>query len=799
MPNTDRGIAALIVARPLSVLLAFLALVVALGWQARHFEIDASADTLLSDDNEHYIRSQVIQRRFAPQEFLLVAYKPRSHPVLSQETFADLAALSKALSEIDRVASVRSLVNVPLFMAAGSGLSPDTDPNALTIEQRGFSVDAVRSALEDHPIYEGLLINRDHTATALQVLFAPNAELERLRAQMVEIQRQRLDGDLSDEQHAELARLERAAAPLEKRLDETRHEEIERIRAIVAPFEDDAELFLGGAHVLGFQLIDIITTDLVLFGAAIAAMICLLLLLLFRSWRWVLVPLLCCAAGVALSTGLFGLLSLKATVISANFVALQLILTLAIVIHLIVQYREEVSADAQASQAILVQRTLAAKALPCLYAGLTTSVGFASLLLSGIQPVVAFGWMMIVAVFVAIATSLILFPALMTLFGKERTRSGDGVARPVVNGLAALAQRMPAMVGGMSLLIAGAAGAGLAFLSVENSFINYFADSTKVHRELSFIDQELGGTTALDVSYTIPAAERHEDLIMKAETVQRLQRMQRALEQQKGMGTVLSVVNFTELARRVNDDRPLTEYELTALYWMLEDALRDDLLGAFFAPEHEQVRLSARVQDTTPGLDRGALLDDIRADFEALGVSGAQYQLTGLFVLYQDLLDRLFRSQILTLGVVYVALFFAFCAIFRSLSLALIALAPNVLSTISILGFMGWAGIPLDFMTITIAAIAMGIAVDDTIHYIHRYRAERRQQTPREAMQGTHRSVGQALLYTSVVVAAGFSLLMFSDFVPSVFFGLLTALAMVVALVANLTLLGVLLTKTGVR
>jgi predicted RND superfamily exporter protein len=282
---------------------------------------------------------------------------------------------------------------------------------------------------------------------------------------------------------------------------------------------------------------------------------------------------------------------------------------------------------------------------------------------------------------------------------------------------------------------------------------------------------------------------------MTADTVQLLQRLQHALRQHQAVGKTLSVVNFTELAKEVNEGKPLTEYELTAVYWTMEDALREDLLGAFFAPEHAQVRFGVRIQDTTEGLDRAELLAQIRKDLQDLGIPESRYSLSNLFVLYQDLLQRLFRSQILTLGIVYVVLTLTFLAIFRSLRVALIGIIPNILSTLAVLGVMGWLGIPLDLMTITIAAIAMGIAVDDTIHYIHRYLEELEDSSTVEAIERSHASVGYAVLYTSLIITLGFSLLAFSDFVPSILFGLLTGFAMVMALVCDLCLLPALLKR----
>lgn len=778
------------------LLLLFALLTAAAAWQARDFRIDASADTLLDEANAHYLRSRIIGQRFAPQEFVLLAYAPREHALYSARSFATLSELDRRLSELERVESVRSLVSVPLLQLGGVGLDAQADYAGMTVRQQGYSPAQVQRVMQGHPIYEGLLVNAQGTATALQVLFRPEPELAELEGRIVAIEAQRLDGELNAEQRAELAELQARAAPLRRALDRQRYAEIAQIRAIAADYEDEADLVLGGAHVLGQQLIEIIRADLLVFGAAIAAVIALLLLLVFRSLRWVLIPLLCCGVSLTLTLGLFAALGFAATVISANFVALQLILTLALVVHLIVQYREERRARPEAGQPELVRATLRAKTAPVLYAGLTTSVGFASLLLSGIEPVVAFGWMMVVAMAVSIATGLLLFPALMLLGRPEPARREARWAGWLLGGLARSA-RAPALWLLLTLAWLAAAGLGAQRLSVENSFIDYFRADTQVHKELRFIDRELGGTTPLDIVYTVPESERHPDLVLRAQTIQRLQRLHARLAEHEAMGHVLSVVNVTELARTLNAGKPLTEYELTAIYWLLDDTLREKLVGSFYAEDAQQIRISARVADTTPGLNRAQLLADIRADLREVGIEESQVSLSNLFVLYQDLLQRLYRSQILTLGVVFAVLALAFALIFRSPRRALIALLPNLVATGGVLGLMGWAGIPLDFMTMTIAAIAMGIAVDDTIHYLHRYRAEARRVGPRAAVAATHHSVGHALLYTTLILACGFALLLASDFLPSVYFGLLTALALLLALLADLTLLPALLARWG--
>ncbi|NCP65854.1 MAG: MMPL family transporter [Paraglaciecola sp.] len=600
---------------------------------------------------------------------------------------------------------------------------------------------------------------------------------------------------LNEQDQFDVEALLRQTDPIEQQLSKQRRTEIAQIYSLIAPYEQEANIYLGGAQVLAYQLIEIIQNDLVIFGSGIGVAICVLLFLIFRQLRWVVVPLICCAVSVTMTIGLFGLLDLRTTVISSNFVALQLILTLAIVIHLLVEFRQIAQQYPRCSQHELVQKTFIHKISPCFYAGLTTCVGFASLLFSGIQPVVTFGWMMIVAMCLSIMVSLVLFPAMVSLLPRHDKPTSNALSNWLIKGVQHLSLRYSAWVFVVSVVLLAAGISGVLKLSVENSFINYFASSTRTYHELSFIDQQFGGSTQLDVIYDIPEQQRQSDLVLTAKSIQSLQKVQFVMKQFAAMGNVTSVVNFTELAKIINDGKPLTEYELTVIYRLIDKSLTEKLLGSYFSPEHQQLRISSRIKDTTEGLNRAEFMRTLGNDIEGVSVVPHSFRLGNLFVLYQDILQRLFTSQILTMGIVYIALFVVLLGIFRSLKLAIIAIIPNILSTLVVLGSMGWLGIPLDLMTITIVAIAMGIAVDDTIHFVHRFQEEATTKNSTDAIKHTYHSIGFALLYTSFIITMGFSLLSFSDFIPSVMFGLLTGLAMLIALLTDLTLLPAMLQR----
>ncbi|GAA0858622.1 efflux RND transporter permease subunit [Aliiglaciecola litoralis] len=775
-------------------LFLFSIMAVVAAYFTQQFRIDASADTLLVKDNKLYIETQVMNQKFSPDEFILVAYQPKQHELFSSKTFEDIQQLSAAFSKLPRVKSVTHILNVPL-LSLSSSLSADLDPNNYTWESQHYSAQQMKDVFTDHPLFTDLLVNQGQTATAIQIIFEKNQKLVDIQSEIIDIQRNILQRELTDEEQQRIADLKSQADPIEQELTKQRQQEIDKIYQITQAYEQDSSFYLGGAYVLGQQMVDIIKRDLLIFGSAIGGAIVVMLFIFFRRLRWVILPVVSCGFSVLLTVGIFGMLDLRTTVISSNFIALQLILTLAIMIHLIVEYRQLAMQNSDATQSELLEQTLSNKFAPCLYAGLTTSVGFGSLIFSGIQPVVSFGWMMIVAMVISILVSLLMFPAFLSLLSVKEEQGENHLTKKFIKGFtfASLNYAKPIVL--VSLTLTALAVVGILRLDVENSFLNYFKSSTQVHKELTFIDQEFGGSTPMDLVYSVPNDQQEKQLVLTAEAVQTLQKIQAVLTSYEAMGNVTSVFNFTQLASNINQGKPLTEYELTAIYTLLDKSLKDKLLGAYFDAESNQLRISTRIQDSTPEFNRAQFLASLKNDMQKIGVAEQDYALTNLFVLYQDILQRLFKSQILTLGLVFIALFIVLFAIFKSFKIALVAVVPNILTTLAILGVMGLFGIPLDLMTITISAIAMGIAVDDTIHFVHRYLESKKGGSSSEAIEVTFSSVGYALLYTTSIITIGFALLSFSDFVPSIMFGLLTGLAMLLALFTDSTLLPVLLKR----
>ena len=770
------------------IIVLFVSVLFGFGMLVSQFKIDASADTLLTQNNALFIKTQLANRKFSPSEFILVAYQPHDKNVFSQQAIDDIAFLSEKFSAIDRVNTINSMLSVPLI-ADKSQLMGSVKVDELNYYEQQYSPSTMQRLFSDHPIYTDLLVNKQQTATAIQLVFSKNEELEALNNNIVDIQSKLLEGELTPPQQSKLTALKREAKALQEHIGKVRQQEVADIERIIQEAKVDANLYIGGSYVVGIRLVEIVTQDLWYFGSGISVLISLLLLVLFRSAKWLFFPLFACVSSVTITLGTLALLNIPATVISANFIALQLILTLAIMLHLITCYREISREHPSLDQHARVVEMLKQKLAPCFFAAITTSIGFGSLMVSGIQPVMDFGLMMIIANAITLLVALLVFPSLLSLLRKQdETNELRFVSRFLTSLKNSVIKRSKSymLIPVIAMLVVSI---GITKLNVENSFIDYFHHDTTIYKELRFIDAEFGGSTPLDIIIDMDENTGESDVFVRADDVNKLHLGHAVIDAFEATGNVTSLINFTRLAQSLNDNKPLTEYELDVIYSLLDKAVVDQLIGAYIDTSTNTMRISTRIQDTLPGLNRAQLLENVHADLAATGLDTSSYQLTSLFVLYQDILSRLFESQIATLSIVYAALALILLLIFRSLTLALIALVPNVLTTTTILGIIGLLGIPLDLMTITIAAIAMGIAIDDTIHFVDAYVKGKGKQKLDNAFSHT----GLAITYTSSLIAIGFGMFVFSDFMPSVYFGLLTACAMLFAFITDLTVLPALL------
>ena len=809
--------------RPMVVILCLIVVISALGYKAREFKVDASAETLLLENDPDLNYSRQINERYGSSDYLIVAYRPREGDLFSENTLAKLRRLKGELEQLERVSTVLSILDVPLFESPPLTYE-ELSQGARTLDSSKTDRALARKEFRDSPFYRDLIVSRDLKTIALVASLKDDPVYRSLISRRNGYLAKRDDRGLDQAEVDDLQKTTRSIRERLEYLNEIQHRDIAAVRAILDKYRDDADVILGGVSMIADDMITFVKADLKGFGVGVFFLLVVMLGIIFRRVRWVVLPMLCCFLSVIAMMGILGALGWPVTVISSNFISLQLIITLAIVVHLIVRYREYLAAEPDADQRTLVSNTVRAKFIPCLYAALTTIAGFSSLLFCDIKPVIHFGWMMSAGILVSLVLTFFLFPALVVLLPKENPPSGKKRRNfAFIPFLADLTRKRGNLVVVLTLVFSMLTVIGLRQLVVENSFIDYFKESTEIYQGMKVIDQKLGGTTPLDVivqfedaDLAAPASAASEETYLEDEEDaelmelldeemaaqkdnywfidERMATIERVHDYLDGLaetGKVLSFGTLLKLARNLRKGEALDSFEMNVFYTKLPDKYKDLIIRPYVSFEANEARFSVRIKDSLKTLKRDALLKQIHADLiDKLKLDPDKVRIAGAMVLYNNMLQSLFASQIKTIGVVALALLLTFLMLFRSLKLALIALFPNLFASGAVLGVMGWLGIPLDMMTITIAAISIGIAVDDTIHYIYRFREEiKRDGDYYQALYRCHGSIGHAMYYTSVTIIIGFSILVFSNFWPTIYFGLFTGLAMFIALVAALTLL----------
>ncbi|MFE8070444.1 efflux RND transporter permease subunit [Marinobacteraceae bacterium S3BR75-40.1] len=796
---------------PVMTLLAILILGLVVGLGIKQFRLDASSESLTLENDQALELYRTMARRFeSTDEFLVVTYDPKGE-LFTRQSIDTLRNLRDDLAAVEGVSSTNSILNVPLLYSPELSLR-DVQPHLKNLDEDPVPLDKARQSLLDNPLYPNLLLSEDAQTTAIQVNIPTPERYYQLLDRRNALQDKQAKQGLNADDAAELAQVSREFRALQETLTERQEALVARIRTILDGYRDNAEIHLGGVPMIVTDMIRFIANDLETFGIGVVVFILLTLAIIFRQSRWVVTPLLCCLLTVWFIVGYLGWVDWPVTVISSNFVSLLLIITLSLVIHLIVRFREYQQERPEADAQSLTWATVKAMAKPCFYMAVTTIVAFSSLTFSGIRPVIDFGWMMTLGMAVAFVIAFTVFPTVVVLLPRARPPREAGGQHSLTTTFARLTERHGGKVLAVSALLLVFSVTGMSRLSVENRFIDYFKDSTEIHQGMLVIDHKLGGTTPLDVIVGDPFYEEKDDQAnadcdpfidpdcenqaqkdtwFTQRKIGLLKDTHDYLNQLDASGKVLSIATTVRLTERINQGEPLEPLELAFVPKVFPEDLQGTLIEPYIASDHHQARLNIRLIDSLPGLNRNQLIERIEDKLvNDMGFKPGEVHLTGMAVLYNNMLQSLFDSQIKTLGIVFVAITLMFLLLFRSLSLALIGIAPNLLAAGTVLGLMGWWGIPLDLMTITVASITVGIAVDDTIHYIHRFRVEfAKDRDYRATLYRCHGSIGRAMLYTSLTVIAGFSILVLSNFIPTVYFGLLTSLAMAMALLGALTLL----------
>ena len=775
-----------------------------------NFKLDASSDSLVleSDDDLKYYRE--VNSDYSSSDFLIVIFDPYED-LFSKKTISQVREMVTVFENIEGVESVLSYLDAPLLFSPKMSMSELVD-NLRTIEDEGADKDLAREEFKNSPLYTELLTDKDASYTAMQLILKNDDEYDQAINKRYEI----LDLMNSDKyspaiHDAALVVLNEKIKLMNAKASVERDNLIVDTRNAMNEFRDGGDIYLGGTAMIASDMIGFIKSDLQYFALGVLIMFVVTLSIIFKKLRWVTMPLVSSALIALFVIGFLGWMDWRVTVVSSNFISLLLIISISLTIHLIVRYQELFEIHTSATRQELVAMTLSQMLKPCFYTALTTIIAFASLGVSEIKPVIDFGKMMVAGIFFAFLFSFILFPIFMLLFASDKGRESRDFSKGVTVIFSSITDKLGNYISLIAIALFSISIYGINQLTVENRFIDYFKPSTEIYKGMDLLDTKLGGTAPLDIVINAPRdwndslevdESFDDDFGFEDEgsqdgywwntiSLERLENIHDYIDSLPEIGKVLSVASGIKVARELKDGEPLSELDLALVKNMLPEDIKENLLSSYISEDENQVRISARVIESAEGLNRNELLNEISNNLQdEFSLEQDQFRLTGLAVLYNNMLQSLFDSQIGTIVIVFTIIFLMFLILFRSLYLSIIGIIPNLLAASVVLGTMGLFSIPLDIMTITVAAISVGMAVDNTIHYIHRFKKEFAiSRNYKNSMHNSHRTIGRAMFYTSLTIILGFLVFATSNFNPSVYFGFFVSLAMVMALLGALTLL----------
>tara|TARA_Y100000816_G_scaffold292535_1_gene288436 strand:+ start:5589 stop:8096 length:2508 start_codon:yes stop_codon:yes gene_type:complete len=818
MPNKARDsmakkFADIISNSPKTFLLFFVFCLTLSVFNLKNFKLDASSDSLVleGDDDLKYYRE--INEDYSSSDFLIIIFQPKAD-LFSDITISKVREMVDAFEKIDGVDSVLSYLDAPLLFSPKMSMSELAD-NLRTIEDKGSDKSLARLEFMNSPLYTELLTDSEAVYTAMQLTLKNNDRYDlaiNKRYEVLEIiQSEQYDpfvhDALLDEVNEEIKKINAEDAVKRDTL-------IKNTRSLMTKFSDSGKLYLGGTAMIASDMISFIKSDLQYFALGVLLMFIVTLSVIFRKPRWVLMPLVSSALIAIFVIGFLGWMDWRVTVVSSNFISLLLIISISLTMHLIVRYQELNEKNPSLNKRELVGKTLEQMLIPCFYTALTTIIAFASLGVSEIKPVIDFGKMMVAGIFFAFIFSFLLFSIFM-LASSDKVNESKDFSKGITVKFSSFTDSFGNYIFLFAFILFAISILGISKLTVENRFIDYFKPTTEIYKGMELLDTRLGGTAPLDIVIDAPQDWKIEDDFgfeddfafdddfgfedeaiedgywWNTVSLDRLEEIHDYIDSIDEIGKVLSVASGIKVARELNDGEPLSELDLALVKNMLPEDIKENLLSSYISKDENQVRISARVIESARGLNRNQLLNEISETLVSKhGLDPEQFRLTGLAVLYNNMLQSLFDSQIGTILIVFSIIFVMFLILFRSISLSIIGIIPNLLAASVVLGTMGLFAIPLDIMTITVAAISVGMAVDNTIHYIHRFKREFVETgNYRISMINSHKTIGRAMFYTSLTIILGFLVFATSNFNPSVYFGFFVSLAMIMALLGALTLL----------
>jgi len=777
----------IVIEKPKLIFALLILCLIGFGYYTKDFRLDASSDTLLIDGDPDLKYLKEINERYHTKEFLILTYTPKE-AMTSESSINNLLSLKYKIQSLEWVHSVITLLDIPLLYSTDKTLTERLQ-NFSTLKSEGIDKERGFNEILNSPVFRNFVISEDGKTTGIIINIKKDEKLKEF------------EGKSKNE-------IENYKDTIKKK----NHKNIIQIREIIKTYNHVGKIHLGGIPMIADDMMSFIKNDIIVFGIGVLLFIIATLWFVFRKLVWIIVPISSCCFSVLIMTGLLGLLGWKVTVISSNFIALMLILTMAMNIHMSTRFLQLKKINPNLKNSEIILMTTSKMFWPIIYTVLTTICAFLSLLFSEIKPIIDFGWMMTLGLITSFIITFTLFPTLLNFFSNEKIEIQEEKKSKITLFLGNISINNKKTIFSITLVAIILSVIGISRLEVENSFINYFNKNTEIYQGMKLIDEKLGGTTPLEVilkfsklEKEIPKDKEDEDFEdwgddenqndekywFTKDKIDRIKKVHNYLDELPQIGKVLSFASIIQVATQLNDNKELGTLEMGVLYSKIPNSIKKEIVDPYISVKDNEARISVRIKDSQENLRRNELIKKINYDLEnKIGLKKDEFKLAGVLILFNNLLQSLFKSQILTLGFVMMGIFIMFLILFKNLKLSIIGVIPNFIAAFFILGIIGLLGIPLDMMTITIAAITIGIAVDNSIHYIYRFKEEYNQNKNYEqTIRLCHSTVGVAILNTSITIVFGFSILVLSNFIPTIYFGIFTGIAMLLAMISVLTLL----------
>jgi predicted RND superfamily exporter protein len=670
---------------PKTVFILLIIAILSFGYYSKDFRLDASSETLLIEGDPDLAYLNEVTERYGSKDFLILTYTP-NEGMITDSSINNLLSLKYKIQSLNWVHSVITLLDIPLLDNSDAPLQERLE-GFKTLKDEGVDRSRGFKEILNSPVFRNFVISENGDTSGIIVNIKENIKLENIE-------------NLSKEE------IEKYKDKIKKQ----NHKNILEIRQVIQSYGDVGKIYLGGIPMIADDMMTFIKSDIVVFGLGVLLFIIATLWFVFRKLIWIIVPISSCLFSVVIMMGLLGILGWKVTVISSNFIALMLILTMAMNIHMstrFLQLRKDYPAK---NNYEIISLTTNKMFWPILYTVLTTVFAFLSLIFSGIKPIIDFGWMMTFGLITSFIITFTLLPTLLNFVPTKNMSLKKEQDSKITNFLGYLSLNNKNTIFGVTVTVIILSLIGISKLEVENSFINYFNKNTEIYKGMKLIDEELGGTTPLEVILKFPAPKNKEEATEDDEfedwgdeedendekywftkdKIDRIASVHNYLDSLPQVGKVISFSSIIDVATQLNNNKPLGTLEMGVLYSKIPQSIKTEIIDPYLSIEDNEARINLRIIDSQENLRRNDLINKINFDLKnQIGLEESEYKLAGVLILFNNLLQSLFKSQILTLGLVMIGIFIMFIILFRNIKLSLIGVVPNFIAAFFILGIIG--------------------------------------------------------------------------------------------------------------